>query len=146
MAGDVLWFPEPDQSRHAALGRGVDLPYASLAGFASPSPVFSLSRARLGGRNPDSGAVRRIFDSDSPGRLLIRRLATERNLYISILGDYFSLFLLLGISVSGFLLGVFFRTYIVDVKALALGLVHFNPVQVEVHWLFACIFSWSWCC
>ena len=69
--------------------------------------------------------------------LLARRLVTERNLYISILGDYFALFLLLGLSVSGILLGVFFRTYIVDVKALALGLVHFKPVLAEFHWLFA---------
>jgi nitrate reductase gamma subunit len=69
--------------------------------------------------------------------LLARRLVAERTLYISILGDYFALFLLLGISVSGILLGVFFRTYIVDVKALALGLVHFKPVLAEFHWLFA---------
>jgi nitrate reductase gamma subunit len=69
--------------------------------------------------------------------LLGRRLVTERSLYISILGDYFALFLLLGISVSGILLGVFFRTYIVDVKAFALGLVHFRPVLAQFHWLFA---------
>jgi nitrate reductase gamma subunit len=68
--------------------------------------------------------------------LLARRLVAERTLYISILGDYFALFLLLGISVSGMLLGVFFRTYIVDVKALALGLVHFRPVLAPFHWLF----------
>ena len=69
--------------------------------------------------------------------LLARRLVAERTLYISILGDYFALFLLLGISVSGILLGVFFRTYIVDVKALALGLVHFSPVPAQFQWLFA---------
>ncbi len=68
--------------------------------------------------------------------LLARRLVAERTLYISILGDFFALFLLLGIAVSGILLGVFFRTYIVDVKALALGLIHFKPVLGEFHWLF----------
>jgi nitrate reductase gamma subunit len=69
--------------------------------------------------------------------LLARRLITERTLYISILGDYFALFLLLGIGVSGILLGAFFQTYIVDVKALVLGLIHFKPVLSSFHWLFA---------
>ena len=68
--------------------------------------------------------------------LLARRLAGERNLYISILGDYFSLLLLISITVSGVLLGVFFRTYLVDVKALIQGLIHFHPLLPEVHWLF----------
>ncbi len=69
--------------------------------------------------------------------LLIRRLVMERVLYVSILGDYFALLLLLAISISGVLLGVFFRTYIIDVKALVLGLIHFQPILPEVHWLFA---------
>jgi nitrate reductase gamma subunit len=64
-------------------------------------------------------------------------LITERTLYISILGDYFALFLLLGIGASGILLGAFFQTYIVDVKALVLGLIHFKPVLSSFHWLFA---------
>lgn len=68
--------------------------------------------------------------------LLARRLVTERALYISILGDYFSLFLLLSITVSGVLLGVFFRTYLVDVKAMILGLIHLQPIVLRVHWLF----------
>jgi len=68
--------------------------------------------------------------------LLVRRLVTERNLYISILGDYFALVLLLGITISGVLLLLFFRTYVVDVKDMVLGLVHFDPRVSEPHWLF----------
>jgi len=68
--------------------------------------------------------------------LLGRRLVTERALYISILGDFFSLLLLLAITLSGVLLGVFFRTYSVDVKAMILGLVYFQPLVLPVHWLF----------
>jgi nitrate reductase gamma subunit len=69
--------------------------------------------------------------------LLARRLVTERALFISILGDYFALALLLAVAVSGILLKVFFRTYIVDVKALVLGLIHFQPMAADTHWLFA---------
>ena len=69
--------------------------------------------------------------------LLARRLVIDRVLYISILGDYFALVLLLAIAVSGVLLKVFFRTYIVDVKALVLGLVHFQPLMADAHWLFS---------
>lgn len=68
--------------------------------------------------------------------LLARRLVMERNLYLSILGDFFALFLLLAIALSGILLEVFFRTYVVDVKALILGLVYLQPVIPEIHWLF----------
>jgi nitrate reductase gamma subunit len=68
--------------------------------------------------------------------LLARRLVDEKALYISILGDYFSLFLLLAITVSGTLLGVFFRTDLVEVKAYALSLIHLQPVIPQVYWLF----------
>ena len=73
--------------------------------------------------------------------LLARRLVSERILYISILGDFFSLFLLLSITVSGVLLGVFFRAYLIDVKAMIQGLIHFQPQVLDVHWLFGLHFS-----
>jgi nitrate reductase gamma subunit len=69
--------------------------------------------------------------------LLIRRLVIERALYISILGDYFALFLLLSTTLSGILLQVFFRTYLIDIKALILGLIHFKPLLPQAHWLFS---------
>jgi len=73
--------------------------------------------------------------------LFARRLVSERVLYVSILGDFFSLFLLLAITISGVLLGVFFRTYLIDVKAMIQGLVHFRPQVPGVHWLFGLHFS-----
>jgi nitrate reductase gamma subunit len=68
--------------------------------------------------------------------LLARRLVMNEVIYISILGNYFALLLLLTITVSGILLQLFFRTYIIDVKALILGLIHFQPKILNVHWLF----------
>jgi nitrate reductase gamma subunit len=68
--------------------------------------------------------------------LLARRLVDEKTLYVSILADYFSLFLLLAIALSGTMLGVFFRTYLVEVKAYILGLIHFQPAIPQTHWLF----------
>ncbi len=68
--------------------------------------------------------------------LLIRRLINERGLYISIAGDYFALFLLLAISLSGLLLSKYFATYIVDVKAMILGIIFGQPVPFRAPWLF----------
>jgi len=68
--------------------------------------------------------------------LLARRLLIDRALYISILGDYFALLLLLAVTVSGVLLELFFRTYVVDVKALVISLIHFQPQVPDAHWLF----------
>jgi len=60
--------------------------------------------------------------------LLIRRLVFDQVRYISLIGDYFPLYLLLGIGASGFWLRHLDRTGIADVKELAVGLVTFNPV------------------
>ena len=59
--------------------------------------------------------------------LLARRLVDARLRYISLLDDYFALFLLLGIGLSGLLLRHYFKTDIVGVKELAVGLVSFRP-------------------
>ena len=64
--------------------------------------------------------------------LLARRFLIDRTLYVSILGDYFALFLLLSITLSGILLHLFFRTYLIDVKALINGLIHFKYLAPEV--------------
>jgi nitrate reductase gamma subunit len=59
--------------------------------------------------------------------LLGRRLADRRVRYLSLPSDYFALFLLLGIAVSGILMRYFYRVDIVAVKELAMGLVTFHP-------------------
>jgi nitrate reductase gamma subunit len=59
--------------------------------------------------------------------LLYRRLALPEVRYISLVGDYFPLFLLLGIAASGFWLRHVTPTDIASVKTLVLGLTHFAP-------------------
>jgi nitrate reductase gamma subunit len=60
--------------------------------------------------------------------LLYRRLAHPHVRYISLVGDYFALFLLLGIAASGAWLRHLAPTDLASVKALLLGLMHFAPV------------------
>ena len=63
--------------------------------------------------------------------LLYRRLAISQVRYISLLGDYFPLFLLLGIGVSGFFLRHLTKTDVAAVKELALSWTRFAPVVPE---------------
>lgn len=60
--------------------------------------------------------------------LLYRRLTIGQVRYISLVGDYFPLFLLLGIGFSGFWLRHLAKTDIASVKQMTLGLVRFSPV------------------
>ena len=59
--------------------------------------------------------------------LLFRRLGNPQLRYISLVDDYFSLWLLLGIGLSGFCLRHVVKTDIVGVKELALGLAGLRP-------------------
>jgi nitrate reductase gamma subunit len=69
--------------------------------------------------------------------LLARRLISPQLRYISLPGDYFPLFLLLGIGISGLWLRHLTKTDIVAVKQLAMGLVSFQPtVPDTINWLF----------
>ncbi len=60
--------------------------------------------------------------------LLYRRLANPLVHYISLASDYFPLFLLLGIGLTGFWMRHLARTDVRSVKELAIGLAHFAPV------------------
>ncbi len=60
--------------------------------------------------------------------LLLRRLADPQVRYISLLADYFALFLILGLAVSGIWMRYFTRVDIVAIKQLAIGLVTFSPI------------------
>jgi nitrate reductase gamma subunit len=61
------------------------------------------------------------------GYLLARRITSPTMRYISLAADYFPLFLILGIGLTGILMRYFFRTDITAVKQLALGLVTLHP-------------------
>jgi nitrate reductase gamma subunit len=60
--------------------------------------------------------------------LLQRRLSDPQVRYISLLADYFALFLILGLAVSGIWMRYFTRVDIVAIKQLAVGLATFSPV------------------
>ncbi len=60
--------------------------------------------------------------------LLLRRLLDSQIRYISLFTDYFALFLLLGLAISGILMRYFTRVSLLEIKQLALGLVTFSPV------------------
>jgi len=59
--------------------------------------------------------------------LVIRRIVYSQMRYISLPADYFALFLLLGIVVSGLLMRLFYRIDVVGVKELAMGVLTFHP-------------------
>jgi len=59
--------------------------------------------------------------------LILRRIADPQIRYISLINDYFPLFVILGIGLTGVLMRYFYKTDIVSVKMLAMGLVGFNP-------------------
>lgn len=63
--------------------------------------------------------------------LVFRRLAMPLIKYISLPADYFPLFLILGIGISGVLMRYFTKVHIVGVKQLVMGLISFSPVVPE---------------
>jgi nitrate reductase gamma subunit len=62
------------------------------------------------------------------GYLFVRRVSDPQVRYISLFQDYFALYLLIGLVVSGVLMRYFVRPDIVAIKQLTLGLVTFAPV------------------
>ena len=63
--------------------------------------------------------------------LFLRRVVVPQVRYISLVADYFPLFLILGVGLSGIFMRYFAKTDIVAVKELSMGLVTFNPVIPE---------------
>ena len=61
------------------------------------------------------------------GVLFIRRMVDPQVRYISLMADYFPLFLIMGIGTTGILMRHFIKTDIVSVKEMATGLVTFQP-------------------
>ncbi len=60
--------------------------------------------------------------------LFLRRIFIPRIKYISLASDYFPLFLIMGIAVSGILMRYFVRADITSIKELTMGLVTLHPV------------------
>lgn len=59
--------------------------------------------------------------------LFLRRVVIPQMRYISLPADYFPLFLILGIVISGIFMRYFLKTDIVHIKELTMGLVSFRP-------------------
>lgn len=102
--------------------------------FLEPTP-FCLQAAEFLDSLMQIG-VPRLFMSDvaivaAVLFLLLRRLYDPKLRYISLLGDYFPLFLILGVAISGISLRYFTKVDIASVKVLTMGLVTFSPTIPE---------------
>jgi nitrate reductase gamma subunit len=78
--------------------------------------------------------------------LLLRRLVIPQIKYISLAADYFPLFLILGIALSGMYMRYFVKVDILGIKALATGLLSFSPAvpagvgaPFYVHFFLVCV-------
>jgi nitrate reductase gamma subunit len=63
--------------------------------------------------------------------LFLRRVAIPQLKYISLAADYFPLFLIFGIALSGVLMRYFFKVHVVGVKALTMGWLSLSPAIPE---------------
>jgi nitrate reductase gamma subunit len=102
--------------------------------FMDPVPGWVLSAQNLDGffriSTPDL-YLTDIIILAAVVYLLLRRALDARIRYISLFTDYFALFLLLGLALSGILMRYFIKTDVMQVKQLALGIVTFHPVVPE---------------
>jgi nitrate reductase gamma subunit len=99
--------------------------------FMEPIPGFVTALQTIDGFFQVGAPVLYITDVTflaALGYLLLRRLKDPVVRYISLFTDYFALFLLLGLGVSGVLLRYFTRIELLPVKQLAMGLVTLSPV------------------
>jgi nitrate reductase gamma subunit len=99
--------------------------------FLDPVPRWLLSVQNLDGFFQIGAPVVYATDfviSAALVYLIFRRIFDLKIRYISLFADYFALFLILGVAASGVWMRYFFKTDIMQVKALAQGLAGFSPV------------------
>lgn len=63
--------------------------------------------------------------------LVLRRITDSKLSYISLPADYFPLFLIITIVITGILMRYFIKVDVVGIKELAMGLISFHPVIPE---------------
>ncbi len=63
--------------------------------------------------------------------LFLRRVVIPQVRYVSLVNDFFPLFLILAIGITGMLMRYFIRVDIIGIKELAMGLVTFRPVTPD---------------
>ena len=98
--------------------------------FLNPVPAF-ISALEMGDGFLQVGAPP-IYQTDifivlALVLLFLRRVVLRPVKYISLTSDYFPLFLIFGIAVTGLLMRFVLRVDIVSIKALAVGLATFSP-------------------
>ncbi len=99
--------------------------------FTEPIPTFAVSLQSVDGMLQLSLPVLFITDILITVALLFlifRRISDSKIKYISMASDYFPLFLILSIVVTGILMRYFYRVDLINVKELAIGLFTFQPV------------------
>lgn len=156
MALEVLFFRSLFKNTKAAKAHGDQLVYGTslmlwaaamamhwsllfilvrhLRFFTEPAPGFVGAVAAVDGFlevSLPTVYVTTVLFLLGAGYLLYRRLADAQVRYISLMNDYFPLFLLLGIALSGVWLRHFGPTDVTGIKELAVGLVRFDPVVPE---------------
>jgi len=152
MAFEVLLFRSLFRNTKAELREGPNLTYGStkwlwLGGlafhwtfliillrhlrlFTEPIPYFVTLLESLDGFFQVAAPV--LYLSDiifliAVTYLFLRRVIIPQVRYISLAADYFPLFLILSIGLSGVLMRYFYKVDIVGVKQLTMGLISLNP-------------------
>jgi nitrate reductase gamma subunit len=98
--------------------------------FTEPAPRFVGFLAGIDGLFEIGLPVLYITDAiilTAAAYLFLRRVFIPQVRYISLAADYFPLFLIMGVVLSGMLMRHFFRVDVFKVKQLAMGLVSFHP-------------------
>jgi nitrate reductase gamma subunit len=153
MALEVLLFRSLFRNTKAGLREGPNLTYGStkwlwLGGlafhwtfliillrhlrlFTEPIPYFVTLLESLDGFFQVAAPV--LYLSDiifliAVSYLFLRRVIIPQIRYISLAADYFPLFLIGAIGVTGVLMRYFLKTDVVGIKQLTMGLITFNPV------------------
>ena len=153
MAFEVLLFRSLFRNTKAELREGPNLSYGStkwlwvgglafhwtfliiltrhLRLFFEPVPMLIQIMESLDGFFQVGAPVLYITDLIFLGAvtfLFLRRVIVPQVRYISLAADYFPLFLIGAIGFSGVLMRYFFKTDVVGIKQLTMGLITFSPV------------------
>lgn len=102
--------------------------------FAEPVPNWVLTLHNLDGFFQVGLPIILVTDFIIVGAisfLFFRRIVDPKLRYISLASDYFPLFLLGGVALSGIWVRYFAKTDIVSIKELAMGLISFHPTVPE---------------
>lgn len=99
--------------------------------FTEPIPSFVITLQNIDGFF--HAGISSLFISDlliliALSYLIIRRIADPKLNYISLASDYFPLFLILSITLTGILMRYYYKVDIIKIKELAVGLFSFHPI------------------